>query len=89
MTPHNARLGVRLTNEQRELIEQAAGLLGQSVRDFAVSTMVREAQEVMARSVAIHLSKRDWDAFQAALDNPPEPNAKLRKAMRDHDRQVR
>jgi uncharacterized protein (DUF1778 family) len=86
---YNARLGVRLTHEQRQLIEQAAGLLGQSVRDFAVSTVVREAQEVVERSVTIRLSKRDRDSFQAALDNPPAPNAKLRKAFRDHARQVR
>ena len=53
---YNARLGVRLTNGQRELIEQAAGLLGQSVRDFTVSTVVREAQEVVDRSITIRLS---------------------------------
>jgi uncharacterized protein (DUF1778 family) len=86
---HNTRLDVRLPEEQKKLIEQAADLLGQSVSAFTVSTMVREAQEVVERSVTIRLSKRDWEAFQAALDNPPAPNAKLRKAFRDHARQVR
>jgi uncharacterized protein (DUF1778 family) len=86
---HNTRLDVRLPEEQKKLIEQAAGLLGQSISSFTVSAAVREAQEVVERSVTIRLSNRDWEAFQAALDNPPEPNARLRKAFRNLARQVR
>jgi uncharacterized protein (DUF1778 family) len=86
---HNTRLDVRLPEEQKKLIEQAAGLLGQSVSSFTVSAAVREAQDVVGRSITIRLSNRDRDAFLAAMDNPPAPNAKLRKAARDLDRQVR
>jgi uncharacterized protein (DUF1778 family) len=89
VTTHSARLVARLSTEQKDLIEQAAGILGVSVSAFVTSTLVRQAQEVVESSMLIRLSNRDRDAFLAALDNPPEPNAKLRKAFRDHARQVR
>lgn len=31
----------------------------------------------------INLSDRDWDAFTAALDNPPPANEALKKLMRE------
>lgn len=37
----DARLNFRLPNELKIVIEQAAGYLGQSVSEFAVSTLVR------------------------------------------------
>jgi uncharacterized protein (DUF1778 family) len=29
-----------------------------------------------------HLNARDWAAFKRTLDNPPEPNARLKALMR-------
>ena len=87
-TVDNTRLDVRLGSDHKHLIEQAAGLLGQSVTAFTVSTLVREAERVTERFGALRLSDRDRDAFLAALDSPPGPNAKLRKAARAHDRAV-
>ena len=34
------------------------------------------------------LSDQDWEIFSAALVNPPEPNAALRKAFVNHDRLI-
>ena len=31
----------------------------------------------------ITLSEQDWDGFVAALENPPKPNAALKKLMRE------
>lgn len=31
----------------------------------------------------IRLSDRDWEAFMAALEHPPKPNAELKKLMRE------
>ncbi len=84
----DTRLDVRLPEDNKKLIEQAAGLLGQTVSAFTVSTLVREAQEVVEHFAMLRLSNRDRDAFLAALDSPPEPNVRLRKAARRHDRKV-
>lgn len=84
----DTRLDVRLPDDNKKLIEQAASLLGQTVSAFTVSTLVREAQEVVERFAVLRLSGRDRDAFLAALDNPPEPNTRLRKAARQYGRKV-
>ena len=82
------RLDVRLNSKHKQMIEQAADLLGQTLSTFTVSTLVREAEQVIERFGVLRLSTRDRDAFLAALDNPPKPSARLRKAARDHARKV-
>ena len=82
------RLDVRLNSKHKQMIEQAADLLGQTLSSFTVSTLVREAEQVIERFGVLRLSTRDRDTFLAALDNPPKPNARLRKAARDHAREV-
>jgi len=82
------RLDVRVSAGHKELIEQAAGLLGQSVSAFTVSTLVREARDVVDRFTTIRLTDRDRDAFLAALDNPPKPNARVRRVAREYARRV-
>jgi uncharacterized protein (DUF1778 family) len=84
-----ARLDLRLDSERKRLIEEAAGLLGQSVSAFTVSSAVRQASQVIERFGALSLSDRDRDAFVKALDSPPKPKARLRKAFKAHDKQVR
>lgn len=82
------RLDVRLGEEQKKLIEQAAGFMGQTISAFTVATLLRQAEEVVERFGMLRLSDRDRDAFLAALDNPPEPNARLRKAAKRHASKV-
>lgn len=87
-TPQNARLDVRLSEDSKRLIEQAAGLLGVSVSSFTVATVVREAEEVVERFGMLRLSDRDRDIVLAALDNPPEPNERLRAAAERHAKEI-
>jgi uncharacterized protein (DUF1778 family) len=87
-TANNTRLDVRLGEEQKKLIEQAAGFLGQTISAFTVATLVRQAEEVVERFGTLRLSDRDRDAFLAALDNPPAPNAKLRRAAKRYAAKV-
>lgn len=80
----DTRLDVRLPEDNKKLIEQAAGVLGQTVSAFTLATLVREAQNVLERFGALRLSDRDREVFLAALDKPPSPNARLRRAARQH-----
>jgi uncharacterized protein (DUF1778 family) len=75
--------------DRKDLIEQAAGLLGQTISAFTVSTLVREARDVVERFGTVSLSDHDRDTFLAALDNPPKPNARLKRAFKAHDKLVR
>ena len=83
-TAQDKRLDVRLAADHKNLIEQAASLRGQSVSAFAVSTLVAEAGRIVEESTVLRLSNRDRDAFLAALENPPAPSARLRKAAKLH-----
>jgi uncharacterized protein (DUF1778 family) len=89
VTTQAARLELRLDLKRKRLIEQAAELLGQSVSTFTVSSAVLQASQVIERFGTLVLSDRDRDAFLKALDNPPKPNARLKKAFKAHDQQVR
>ncbi|MBI1369587.1 MAG: DUF1778 domain-containing protein [Planctomycetes bacterium] len=87
-TANNTRLDVRLGEEQKKLIEQAAGFLGQTISAFTVATLVHQAEQVVERFGMLRLSDRDRDAFLAALDNPPAPNAKLCRAAKRYAAKV-
>ena len=76
------RVNFRIELEKKELIERAAAVKGLSLTDFAVTTLYREAQEVLKNEQVLTLSDRDRDAFLAALDNPPKPNAAALRAAR-------
>jgi uncharacterized protein (DUF1778 family) len=64
----------------KAVIEEAAAALGQSVSDFAVSTLVQTARTVMRQRSVTELSNRDRDVFIALLD---DVNAKPNKALAD------
>jgi len=77
-TPNQTRLTLRLPAELKATIEEAATLLGQSAEDFAVSTLVHHARQVIAEHRVTRLSNRDRDLFIRLLDDPTaEPNAAL------------
>lgn len=79
----DARINVRLPGELKETIEEAAAALGQTVSEFTVSTVVREARHVLQEAQVTRLSNRDRDRFLAALDAlDSKPNAALKAAAR-------
>ena len=78
---NDARLNFRLPGNLKALIEQAATELGQSVTDFAISSLVRDAREVLQQSQRTRLTDRDRDIFLAMLDKvDARPNAALKAA---------
>ena len=82
----SARLDFRLNVDAKLLIEQAAAAKGQTVSDFAVSTLVRSAEEVLERLERRRLSDRDRDRFLELLDSNDEPSPALKRAARDYRR---
>ena len=78
---NDARLNFRLPSELKQTIEEAAAQLGQSVTDFAVSTLVENARQVLTQHQITELSNRDRDLFLALLDDADSgPNETLRAA---------
>ena len=78
------RLDVRLAEDVKRLIEEAASCMGQSVSAFAVSALAEKARSVVSQHRAIALSARDRDRFLAALEADTEPTKRLKRAARRH-----
>ena len=84
---NDARLNFRLPAELKEMIEQAAAHTGQTVSDFAVSTLVDNARRVIEEHDRTELTRRDRDLFVKLLDDEKaKPNAALATAARKYKR---
>lgn len=88
-TPNRAeRLGFRLDEETKNLIERAAHLSRRKVSDFCVTALADTARRTIAEHETLVLSERDRAAFFNALINPPEPSERLARALAAHKQRV-
>jgi uncharacterized protein (DUF1778 family) len=88
-TKSDARLSIRLPGELKQIIEQAAAQLGQSVSDFAISTLVKNARAVIQQHDITELSSRDRDIFIKMLDDTEaQPNQALTLAAERYKKQM-
>ena len=74
-------INIRAQRRQRDLIDQAAELLGKTRSDFMLETACREAEDVLLDQRVFTLDSEAFREFQALLDAPPSENPKLRKLM--------
>src|SRR5580700_8621750 len=82
------RLGFRIDEETKDLIERAAHLSRRKVSDFCVTVLTDTARRTIAEHETLVLSDRDRAAFFDALVNPPEPSERLVSALAEHKRRV-
>jgi len=86
-TTQEARLDFRLTKDVKRTIEQAAAVRGQSLTDFALSTLYEKAKRVLEEESMRSLSNRDRDIFLQMLDDTTrKPNQALRRAAARYKR---
>ncbi len=86
MNTKKARLEIRVTAEQKELIEQAAAINGRSTTDFVISAVQEAAKRTLKEYEEMSLTKRDRVAFVTALVDVPTPAPRLREAARRYKR---
>lgn len=85
----DAPINVRLNSELKKTIEDAAAELGQSISDFAISTLVQTARRILHEQQVTRLSERDRERFMALLDDEStKPNGALVKAAKRYKKQV-
>ena len=82
------RVNLRLDETAKRRIEQAASFEGKTVSGFILSSALENAEKTIQKHEAMVLSRRDAQAFLDAILEPPEMNAKLRKALDEHGRRV-
>lgn len=80
-TARKARLGFRLSHDQKRMIEQAAAAAtGQSVSDFAITQLVQASRRTIDEITVTRLSMRDRDILLNLIASEAEPNKALKVA---------
>jgi uncharacterized protein (DUF1778 family) len=76
-----AAINLRALPEQRDLIDQAASLLGKNRSDFMLEVACERAQAVLLDQVFFALDDEKLRQFNAILNAPPSPNPGLERLM--------
>ena len=76
------RLEMRVTADQKVLIERAAALQGRTVTDFVLTSVQDAARRAITEHQQLNLSIQDSQAFVEALLNPKPVNDRLRETVR-------
>lgn len=77
----DAAINLRALPEQRDLIDQAANLLGKNRSDFMLEAACERAQSVLLDQVFFGLETNKFQQFLAMLDVPLTPNQGLERLM--------
>jgi uncharacterized protein (DUF1778 family) len=77
-----ARLGFRVDERTKDMVERAAELERRSLTDFCLSALTDAARKTIDLHQTLVLSERDRRLFFDTLINPPKPNARLRRAFK-------
>ncbi|MYZ52368.1 DUF1778 domain-containing protein [Malikia spinosa] len=77
----DAAINLRALPEQRDLIDQAASLLGKNRSDFMLEAACERAQAVVLDQIFFNLDADKFRQFTALLDAPPGPNLGLERLM--------
>jgi uncharacterized protein (DUF1778 family) len=75
-------INLRIEAATRQLIDDAAAILGKTRTEFMVETARRQAVDVLLDQRLFALNPERYDAFVNALDNPLAPGPKLRALVR-------
>lgn len=66
-----ASINLRISNEEKTLIDQAAHSMGKSRTAFILENTIKAAEEVMLDRTRFILDNAQWEQMNAALDTPP------------------
>ncbi|HHE5972413.1 TPA: DUF1778 domain-containing protein [Citrobacter braakii] len=73
------RIDLRLNEDDKHMIEEAAAMTNQSISQFMVSTA---AAEVIDQHRRLLLNEESWNLVMDAITNPPVPNNRLKRAAK-------
>jgi uncharacterized protein (DUF1778 family) len=83
-TAKDNRIDLRVTREQKAVLEKAASLSGVSLSAYTLLHLLPQAQQDIENREKLVLSDRDRDLFLSAITNPPELQGKLKSAIAEY-----
>ena len=81
-----ARLNCRVSARIKSRVEEAAGLLGQSITDFTELAIAEKAELILAQNDRIILSERAFAHFLKVIETGSTPTQKLRSDSEEYRR---
>ncbi|MCL2464852.1 MAG: DUF1778 domain-containing protein [Micrococcales bacterium] len=73
MATKTSRLDLRLTDEQRRVVERAAEISGSTISGWSISRLTSAAWDELAAVRATTLPDEAFDQFLTMLDAPEDP----------------
>ena len=80
----DSRIDLRVTQEQKELLEKAASLRGISLSAYTLLHLLPVAKQDIDTQERLILSDRDRDLFMSIMENPPELQGNLKTAIKKY-----
>ena len=81
---NNERITARVSEQIKETLIAAADLTGATLNQFLVQSALEKAESIIEKDKMIHLSNKDAQIFFDMLENSPEPNKKLKNAVKNY-----
>lgn len=78
------RIDIRATESAKDTIESAAQYVGTTISAFILESAMEKATKVLRQAQTIKLNLQEQDRFMQILENPPEPNEKLKQLVKKH-----
>ena len=75
------RINIRSTVDAKNVIEQAANLLGGSVSSFMIQSSFERAKELLKSNHELKVNNADRDMLMNLLENPRPENGEMKKLM--------
>ncbi|MBL0266979.1 MAG: DUF1778 domain-containing protein [Leptospiraceae bacterium] len=76
------RIELRVSNEQKSIIEKAANINGLSLSSYMLSQALQSARIDIENSELIKLTNKDRDLFVNSIEKKYNPNRALKQAMK-------
>jgi len=88
ITAKNERITARVSEQVKDTLTVAADIVGATLNQFLIQSALEKAENIIEKDKTIHLSSKDAEVFFNALDNPPEPNIKLKNAFENYKNKI-
>lgn len=75
-------INLRVTRDQKALIDRAASALGRNPSHFMLEAACKEAESALRDRRYFVLSEAEFKRFTAMLDKPPGANPSLKRLLR-------
>ena len=75
------RLNIRATTEAKNIIEQAANLLGLSVSSFILQSSFDRAEDLLSSAYSLNVNSSDQAMLMDLLENPRSANDEMKHLM--------